>query len=328
MTTTWPVTPPASPTRMRGLLTSIHPALERVLGPRLRHPVVLALLQTFVSPAALAQAGGEEITRTLLEAAPRMRTAQKMTEQVMAALAEQTVTVPGTAAAGDIIPGLAEDFAAILHRRDVLEDRIASLLEAHPLADVLTSMPGVAVRTAARILAAMGDGSASPPHRPPCLLRGPGSPTHRSGTSVRGEGPRRGGNKPLERALFQASFASLSSPDSRAHYDKKRGEGKRHNAALICLTRRKVAVLHSMLKHHVIYEPTHEQAALMAIFENPQPALRGGANLRGQRVRPLRRAECSRGRKTWMRMRCAGRVGRSRRSPGIWAVTARRSAPT
>ena len=56
--------------RLRGLLTSIHPALERVLGPRLRHPAVLALLQVFGSPAALAQAGPEGITRTLLGAAP------------------------------------------------------------------------------------------------------------------------------------------------------------------------------------------------------------------------------------------------------------------
>lgn len=37
--------------RLRGLLTSTHPALERVLGSRLRHPAVLALLQTFGSPA-------------------------------------------------------------------------------------------------------------------------------------------------------------------------------------------------------------------------------------------------------------------------------------
>ncbi|GCB52749.1 2-oxoglutarate oxidoreductase [Streptomyces sp. NL15-2K] len=41
--------------RLRGLLTSIHPALERVLGPRLRHPAVLALLQTFGSPTRLRQ---------------------------------------------------------------------------------------------------------------------------------------------------------------------------------------------------------------------------------------------------------------------------------
>ncbi|STH73110.1 transposase [Escherichia coli] len=33
--------------RIRGLLTQIHPALERVLGPRLEHPAVLDLLQRY-----------------------------------------------------------------------------------------------------------------------------------------------------------------------------------------------------------------------------------------------------------------------------------------
>lgn len=36
--------------RIRGLLTQIHPALERVIGPRLDHPVVLDLLQRSPSP--------------------------------------------------------------------------------------------------------------------------------------------------------------------------------------------------------------------------------------------------------------------------------------
>lgn len=36
--------------RIRGLLTQIHPALERVLGPRLDHPAVLDLLQRYPSP--------------------------------------------------------------------------------------------------------------------------------------------------------------------------------------------------------------------------------------------------------------------------------------
>ncbi len=34
----------ATSNRTRGLLTQIHPALERVLGPRLDHPAVLDLL--------------------------------------------------------------------------------------------------------------------------------------------------------------------------------------------------------------------------------------------------------------------------------------------
>ena len=43
--------------RIRGLLTQIHPALERVLGPRLDHPAVLDLLQRYPSPEKLALPG-------------------------------------------------------------------------------------------------------------------------------------------------------------------------------------------------------------------------------------------------------------------------------
>lgn len=35
--------------RLRGLLTQIHPSLERVLGPRMQHPAVLKLLDQFGS---------------------------------------------------------------------------------------------------------------------------------------------------------------------------------------------------------------------------------------------------------------------------------------
>ncbi len=41
-----------------------------------------------------------------------------------------------------------------------------------------------------------------------------------------------------------AAFTSLrADPASRAYYDRKRAEGKKHNAALICLARRKTDVL-------------------------------------------------------------------------------------
>ena len=59
--------------------------------------------------------------------------------------------------------------------------------------------------------------------------------TRRSGTSIRGEHVARGGNKRLKRALFLSAFASLSHPPSRAYYDRKRAQGKRHNQALIAL---------------------------------------------------------------------------------------------
>lgn len=53
--------------------------------------------------------------------------------------------------------------------------------------------------------------------------------------------------------MFLAAFASLSNPESREYYDKKRVEGKKHNAALICLARRRSDVTHAMLRDRKPY---------------------------------------------------------------------------
>lgn len=47
--------------RIRGLFTQIHPGVERVIGPRLDHRAILAMLQTWPVPAALKKAGRARI---------------------------------------------------------------------------------------------------------------------------------------------------------------------------------------------------------------------------------------------------------------------------
>ena len=65
----------------------------------------------------------------------------------------------------------------------------------------------------------------------------------------------RGGNKNLKTVFYQAAFASLrSSPESRAFYDRKRAEGKRHIQALIALARRRVNVIWAMLRDGTTFE--------------------------------------------------------------------------
>ena len=71
--------------------------------------------------------------------------------------------------------------------------------------------------------------------------------SRRSGTSIRGEHPSRSGNKNLKRAFFLAAFAALKDPASRAYNDRKRAEGKRHNAAVMCLARRRCNMIYAML---------------------------------------------------------------------------------
>ena len=243
--------------RIRGLLTQIHPPIERVLGPKLQHPAVLELLSRCGGPAGIRKAGRTKLAEIVKKRAPRMGT--RLVEQILTALDAQTVVVPGTTAAETVLPRLADSLRDLLRQRDQVAEQVEGMLDAHPLAGVLTSMPGIGVRTAARILLEVGDGTSFPTSSHLAAYAGLARVTRRSGTSIRGEHPPKGGNKQLKRAFFLSAFAALADPASRAYYDRKRAEGKKHNAALICLARRRVDVLHAMLRDRALYRaPTAE----------------------------------------------------------------------
>lgn len=239
--------------RLRGLLTQIHPHLERALGPRIQHPAVLTLLNRFGSPAQIRKAGRRRLVSLMRPKAPRM--AERLVEDIFTALDEQTVVVPGTDAAALIVPNLAGSLQNVLDQRKLLATRIEELLEAHPLSQVLTSMPGIGVRPAARILIDVGDGSGFPSAAHLAAYGGLAPATRSSGSSIRGEQPSRQGNKQLKRAFFLSAFAALSEPRSRAYYDKKIAQGKHHTQALLCLARRRADVLYAMLRDGTFYNP-------------------------------------------------------------------------
>ncbi len=245
--------------RIRGLLTQIHPALERAIGGNISHPAVLALLAKYCGPTGLADAGRRRLTTTAKALAPRMH--ERLVEAIVKALTEQTVTVPGTRAAELVLPQLAAQLQGLLTQRAEAAKQVEEALDAHPLSQLLMSMPGVGIRTAARLLLDVGDGSAFPTAGHLAAYAGLAPVTRRSGSSIRGEHPSRGGNKHLKRALFLSAFAALHDPDSRAYYDRKRAAGKKHNAALVCLARRRVDVLHAMLRNGTYYQPRTPAAA-------------------------------------------------------------------
>jgi transposase len=248
----------ATSNRIRGLLTQIHPALERVVGPHLDHPAMLDLLQHYPSPAAMKAAGTTRMATRLLKLAPRM--GRRLAEEITQALGEQTVVVVGTNAAATVLPRLAEQLAALRRQRSEIAVVVEKLVEAHPLSPVLTSMPGVGVRTAARLLTEVaGKSFESSGHL--AAYAGLAPVTRRSGSSIRGEHPSRRGNKILKRALFLSAFAALRDPVSRTYYDRKIAQGKRHNQALIALARRRCDVLFAMLRDGTLYESDHALAA-------------------------------------------------------------------
>lgn len=185
--------------RIRGLLTQIHPALERVLGPWLDHSAVLDLLQRYPSPEKLASQGEKRLASQLCKLAPRL--GKRLAADITQALAEQTVVVPGTNAAVVVLPRLALQLITLRKQRDEVAMEVEQRVLTHPLYPVLTSMPGVGVRTAARLLTEVACRAfASTAHL--AAYAGLAPVTRRSGSSIRGERPSRRGNKTLKRALF------------------------------------------------------------------------------------------------------------------------------
>ncbi len=195
--------------RIRGLLTQIHPALERVVGPRLDHPAILDLLQHYPSPAAMKTAGEKRLGNRLLKNAPRK--GRVWAAEIMTALGEQTVVVTGTDAAALVLPRLAEQLQALRRQRDEIAIEVEKIVDAHPLQPVLTSMPGVGVRTAARLLTEVTTKS-FPTAGHLAAYAGLAPVTRRSGSSIRGEHPSRRGNKILKRTMFLSAFAAAPRP--------------------------------------------------------------------------------------------------------------------
>ena len=178
--------------RLRDALTSVSPALERVLGPRLHRAGVRDLLARHPSPAALAKAGRGRIGRTIRKRSPRLAAA--LTNAVVAALEAQTVAVPAEAVTGRVIAELAVELDRVRGRRDQLASEITQLFEAHPFGRILGSLPGVGPRTGSTILAEIGDGSRFANGSRLASYAGLAPVTRQSGSSIRGQSRSRRGN--------------------------------------------------------------------------------------------------------------------------------------
>ncbi|OWO25635.1 transposase [Corynebacterium diphtheriae bv. mitis] len=68
----------------------------------------------------------------------------------------------------------------------------------------------------------------------------------------------------MKNALWQSSFASIKFHErSQQFYERKRNEGKRHNAAVVALARQRLNVLFAMMRSGELYRdiPTAQEAA-------------------------------------------------------------------
>jgi transposase len=172
----------------------------------------------------------------------------------------QTISVPAERMTARIIKELAAEALACRARLKEIEDEMMELLDRHPDANLIRGFPGMGTVLTAELIAEAG---------PFSRFRSADSLAAAAGVApvLRQSGKFRflrrpfGGNKALKRIFYQSAFCSLNHPDSRAFYNRKRQEGKRHHQALLALARRRVNVLWAMLRHRTSFQTNFKQAA-------------------------------------------------------------------
>lgn len=245
--------------RLRDLLASIHPGLERAIDPTTK--AGQRLLARYVTAQEIRRAGRRRLIDHILGAGRISRAhAEQLADAALAAAHAQHVAVPGERVAADLIRELAVEAARSRARVAELDTELEAALARHPDAALIRSLPGMGVTLTAEFIAEAGSIDRFP--TPDRLAAAAGlAPVLKQSGKVRYLQRARGGNKALKRVFFQSAFCSLSHPASNAYYTRKRRERKTHHQAVLALARRRVDVLHAMLRNRTPYQLEHAKAA-------------------------------------------------------------------
>ena len=238
-------------TRLRETLLALFPALERMLD--LNRTGALTLVARHQTPAAVRRMGRKRLASYLKKRG--VAKADALAQKALAAAETQSATLPAQDVAAAIVSELAGEVPALKERVKALDEELRRRFFARPQARIVESLPGMGPILGAEFLVAVGDVPAFGSADRLAAYAGLVPAARDSGKRVGNHRRMRGGNKVLKRVFYQSAFASLrAAPESRAFYDRKRAEGKRHTQALVALARRRVNVLWAMLRDDTAFE--------------------------------------------------------------------------
>jgi transposase len=241
--------------RLRAQLVEYFPALERALDVT-ESKSALILLSGFATPSALREISSQDLVAWLKEHGVRAPAGLVM--KAKAAAEAQPTTVDGEPAAARMVARIVASVQALRVELAELDAEIEERLQAHPQAAVVLSLPGMGTVLASEFLAATG-GDVTVFETADRLAAVSGlAPAPRDSGRISGNlrRPQRYSRRLLRVAYLSAQVSIRYSPDSRAYYQRKRAEGKRHTQAVLALARRRVNVLWAMLRDGRCFAPT------------------------------------------------------------------------
>lgn len=230
--------------RLRDLLSSLFPALERRIDVNTK--TGLAFLSLHAAPHELRSARAASVAKKVIRTGPHLRGVLQLAEEAIALAKAQPLDVPGATTRARLVRDMASEALSAREARERIDREVADMLADHPDAALIQSLPGMGVVLTAELIANIGDirrfrsadALAAAAGLTPVLRQSGKSYAIRRANS---------GDKALKRVFYQSAFVALGHPESKAFYDRKRREGKRHNQAVIALARRRINVVWAML---------------------------------------------------------------------------------
>ncbi|KIU13547.1 MULTISPECIES: IS110 family transposase [Mycolicibacterium] len=248
--------------RLRQQLLAVCPALERV-AELTQDRGWAVLLAHYQRPKTIRRTGVSRLTK-MLDAAG-VRNAATIAAAAVTAAKAQTVGLAGEDIGARLVAELAQGVMSLDERIKTTDADIEERFRRHPLAEVITSLPGIGFRLGAEFLAVVGD---------PALLESPDQLAAWAGLAPvsKDSGKRTGRlhtprrySRRLRRVMYMSALTAIRcDPASKAYYQRKRDQGKRPIPATICLARRRVNVLYALIRDNRTWEPDAHQIASAA----------------------------------------------------------------
>jgi transposase len=245
---------------LRALLREFYPgvlaAFAHGTATNLASPEARAILAIAPTPAAGARLSQARIATAL------RRAGRKRGITTLAAHIQQTLRIPQLRqpplvenAMGCQVSALLATLATECANADQLTAAATEAFAQHPDHEIITSFPGLADLTGARVLAEIGDDRTRFTDARAKAYAGSAPVTRASGRSI-SITRRRIKNDRLNAVGFLWAFATLPRPGPpKDHYDRRRARGDRHAAALRHLFNRMLGQLYHCLHTRQTYDP-------------------------------------------------------------------------
>lgn len=252
--------------RLRELLGSIFPGLEESFDYSTRSALIL--LTGFQTPAGVRAAGVDGVAAYLREHHAWAPGISAMAATAVTVAAEQDLALPTETITAPLIARLAQQLLNLDREIKDLDKQLTTRFGEHPHAQIITSIDGFGPILGAQLLADTDADLVAAFGTPDRLAAYAGlAPVPRDSGRVRGNlhRPQRY-HRGLRRVFYLAAFSAIKKPDglSRAFYQRKRDEGKRHIPALIALARRLVNLVWALIRDNRTFTTTPPTRAATA----------------------------------------------------------------